>query len=215
MGQNPTKCVAIRPAIRHLPCVVKRKTIETDGDERVRLNCHDPSYRGAAAGRSLAICALSSRNGAEGLVYSRIVVPVDLGHIDRLGKALRTAADLAKHYGIPVCCLGVPTETPGPSAHTQAEFATNLEAFGREQAAKHGHSGSTKAYASHDLAIDLDGTLPEAVHATGSDLVVMALHIPDLVDHVWPSNGGKIASHSDASAFVVRCGRQVRTRGKI
>lgn len=132
------------------------------------------------------------------------MVPVDLGHIDRLGKALRTAADLAKHYGIPVYYVGVTTETPGPIAHTPAEFATKLEAFGQEQAAKHGHSASTKAYASHDLTIDLDDTLLKAVHETGSDLVVMASHIPDLVDHVWPSNGGKIASHSDASVFVVR-----------
>jgi len=137
-------------------------------------------------------------------VYSRIMVPVDLGHIDRLEKALRTAADLAKHYGIPVCYVGVTTETPSPIAHTPAEFATKLEAFGQDQAAKHGHSASTKACASHDLSIDLDDTLLKAVHETGSDLVVMASHIPGLVDHVWPSNGGKIAAHSDASVFVVR-----------
>ena len=137
-------------------------------------------------------------------MYSQIMVPVDLGHIERLEKALRTAANLAKLYGVPVCYVGVTTETPGPIAHSLAEFAKKLEAFGQYQAAKHGHSASTKAYASHDLSVDLDETLLKAVRDTGSDLVVMASRIPDVVDHIWPSNGGKIASHSDASVFVVR-----------
>jgi nucleotide-binding universal stress UspA family protein len=36
-------------------------------------------------------------------MYSRIMVPVDLAHIERLEKALATAADLAKHYEITMC----------------------------------------------------------------------------------------------------------------
>ncbi|MGD8310649.1 MAG: hypothetical protein PVG98_14530 [Chromatiales bacterium] len=44
----------------------------------------------------------------------------------------------------------------------------------------------------------------EAVDDIGADLVVMASHIPDVVDYIWPSNGGKVAGHSDASVFVVR-----------
>jgi len=137
-------------------------------------------------------------------MYAKIMVPVDLAHVERLGKALRTAADLAKHYGIPVCYVGVTTQTPGPLGHTPAEFAARLGEFGRQQAAAHGQATETKAYASHDLTIDLDDTLLKAVHETGADLVVMASHIPDIVDHIWPSNGGKIAAHSDASVFVVR-----------
>jgi nucleotide-binding universal stress UspA family protein len=137
-------------------------------------------------------------------MYTKIMVPVDLAHVERLDKALRTAADLANHYGIPACYVGVTTETPGPLGHTPAEFAAKLEEFGRQQSAEHGHTTETRAYASHDLTIDLDDTLLKAVHETGSDLVVMASHIPDLIDYVWPSNGGKIAEHSDASVFVVR-----------
>jgi nucleotide-binding universal stress UspA family protein len=132
------------------------------------------------------------------------MAPVDLAHIDRLDKALRTAADLSKHYGIPVCYVGVTAPTPGPIARNPVEFAQKLDEFGRQQAERYGHETDTKAYTSHDPTIDLDVTLLAAVADIGADLVVMASHIPDVVDFIWPSNGGKIASHSDASVFVVR-----------
>jgi nucleotide-binding universal stress UspA family protein len=137
-------------------------------------------------------------------LYTKIMVPIDLAHVERLGKALRTAADLSNHYGIPACYVGVTTETPSPLGHTPAEYAVKLKEFGRKQAEAHGHETETKAYASPDPTIDLDDTLLKAVHDVGADLVVMASHIPDVVDHFWPSNGGTIASHSDASVFVVR-----------
>lgn len=132
------------------------------------------------------------------------MVPVDLAHLNQLDKALTTAADLAKHYAIPVCYVSVTAAAPGSVAHNPREFADKLEAFARDQADRHGHEASSKAYTSHDPAVDLDDTLLKAVGDTGSDLVVMASHIPGLVEYVWPSNGGKIAAHSDASVFVVR-----------
>jgi nucleotide-binding universal stress UspA family protein len=131
-------------------------------------------------------------------MYTRIMAPVDLAHADRLEK------DLSKHYAIPVCYVGVTAPTPGPVAHNPAEFAQKLEEFGRQQVERYGHEAATKAFTSHDPTIDLDDTLLKAVEETGADLVVMASHIPDAIDHFWPSNGGKIASHSDASVFVVR-----------
>jgi len=137
-------------------------------------------------------------------MYAKIMVPVDLAHVERLDKALRAAADLSKHYGIPVCYVGVTSNTPGPISHTPAEHAQKLEVFGEAQAAAHGLDATTKAVVCHDLTADVDDALLEAVHETGSDLVVMASHIPDIVDYIWPSNGGKIAAHSDASVLVVR-----------
>jgi len=137
-------------------------------------------------------------------VYTQIMVPVDLAHVEHLEKALSTAADLSKHYGAPVCYVGVTPNTPSAIAHNTAEFAEKLEAFGKAQAAAHGLHATVKAYACHDLTTDVDDTLLGAVTDTGADLVVMASHVPDIIDYVWPSNGGKIAEHSDASVFVVR-----------
>ena len=137
-------------------------------------------------------------------MYKKIMVPIDLAHVNRLGKALKTAADLATHYGIPVCYVGITAPPPGSVAHNPAEFAEKLEEFGRQEGAKHGHVVSTKAVVSHDPTADLEDALLHAVKDTGADLVVMASHIPNIADYVWPPNGGKIASHSDASVFVVR-----------
>jgi nucleotide-binding universal stress UspA family protein len=142
--------------------------------------------------------------GKEGRVYRKIMVPVDLVHAERLDKALRTAADLAKHYGAELCYVGVTPNAPSEIAHTPAEFAQKLEAFGKERGAADGVEATTRAYSCHDPVIDLDNTLLEAVDDIGADLVVMASHIPDVVDYIWPSNGGKVAGHSDASVFVVR-----------
>jgi nucleotide-binding universal stress UspA family protein len=132
------------------------------------------------------------------------MVPVDLSHEETLGKALATAAGLSKYFGAPVCYVGVTTNTPSAVAHTPGEFAQKLEAFAQRQASEHGIEASSRAYASHDPAIDLDDTLMKAVHESGADLVVMASHVPGFMEHVWSSHGGRIASHTDASVFVVR-----------
>ena len=83
-------------------------------------------------------------------------------------------------------------------------MAEKLEAFGKARAEADGIEATTRSYSCHDLTTDLDNTLLGAVDDVGADLVVMASHIPDIVDYVWPSNGGKVAEHSKASVFVVR-----------
>lgn len=137
-------------------------------------------------------------------MFTQIMVPVDLAHADRIGKALTAAAELARLWRIPVCYVGVTAETPGPVAHNPREFAEKLEAFGRAQADSHGQRTSTKAYASHDPAADIDQTLKRAVEETGADLVVMASHEPGVADYLFSSHGAALAAHSHASVFVVR-----------
>ena len=134
-------------------------------------------------------------------MYERIMVPVDLDHVERLGKALDAAAHLAKHYGVPVCYVGVTVPTPTPVAHTPQEYAAKLARFGAEQAAKHGIEAETAAYTSHDPAVDLDRRLIEAAR---SDLIVMASHVPGLPEHFFASNAGAVASHAHVSVFVIR-----------
>jgi nucleotide-binding universal stress UspA family protein len=137
-------------------------------------------------------------------MYKRIMVPVDLTHAGDLAKALRTAADLANHYGCPVTYVAVTAATPTPVAHNPAEFAEKLAAFGEAQAREHGHVAETKAVVSHDPAIDLDDTLMRTIKEIDADLVVMQSHMPNITDYIWPSNGGTIATHSDVSVLVVR-----------
>jgi nucleotide-binding universal stress UspA family protein len=137
-------------------------------------------------------------------MYTKIMVPVDLAHVERIDKALASAADLAKHYGIPVCYVGVTGEAPSAVAHNPAEYADKLEAFGREQASRHGLSAETSARIGHDPAVDLADTLIQAIADTGCDLVVMASHVPGFPDHLFSSNAGAVASYAPVSVFVVR-----------
>ena len=137
-------------------------------------------------------------------MFKRIMVPVDLTHADKLDKALTCAADLATHYEATLVYVGVTTETPSSVAHTPTEFADKLDALppSRRLSAALATEGHTMT--SHDPTVDLDDTLMQAVGETGADLVVMASHIPNVMDHIWPSNGGSLAAHAKVSVMVVR-----------
>ena len=137
-------------------------------------------------------------------MFKRMMVPVDLEHADQLEKSLDCAADMAKKYGVPVCYVGVASEQPGSVSRTPAEFDDKLRAFAGQQASKHGHEATSHMFVAHDLVTDVDDILLKAVHEVGADLVVMASHTPTAADYIWPSNGGKVAAHSDASVFLVR-----------
>lgn len=137
-------------------------------------------------------------------MYKRIMVPVDLAHAEKLKHSLDTAANISKIYHAPVTYVGVTAATPGPLGHNPAEYEKKLADFAAGQAEAHGIETQAVTIVSHDPAVDLDDALIRAVHDTQSDLVVMATHIPNVVDHVWPSNGGKLATHTDASVFLVR-----------
>ncbi len=137
-------------------------------------------------------------------MYTKIMVPVDLAHIQRIEKALLTAADLAKHYDATVCYVGVTPETPSEVAHNPQEFAEKLKAFGQEQAKQHGLTAESLSRLGHDPAIDLADTLLKAIDEIGADLVVMASHVPGFPDHFFSSNAGWVASHARISVFVIR-----------
>jgi len=137
-------------------------------------------------------------------MYRKIMIPVDLAHIERLDKAITTATDLAKHYSIAICCVAVTAETPTEVAHNPAEFGDKLKEFGAKLAAKYHLDIDTAAYPSHDPAVDLDKTLIEAAKQNGADLIIMASHVPGLPEHIFASNAGTVASHAEVSVFVVR-----------
>jgi len=137
-------------------------------------------------------------------MFKSIMVPVDLVHADKLALALDTAVNLSKIYHAPITYVGVTSSAPGPLGHNPAEYDENLAHFVSEQARTHGIETHGRTVVSHDPAIDLDDALIKAAHDIGCDLIVMATHIPNVADHFWPSNGGRLATHADASVFLVR-----------
>lgn len=137
-------------------------------------------------------------------MYRKILVPVDMAHTDQLEKAIATAADVSKLYDAPILFVGVTATTPGPVAHTPAEFTRKLQDFADEQARRRGVEASSCVYVSHDPGVDLDQTLNTAVAENQADLVVMASHVPGLPEHIFASNAGYMASHAAVSVLVVR-----------
>ena len=137
-------------------------------------------------------------------MYRRIVVPVDIGHADKLEKALATSADLAKHYGAELHYVGVTAPPPSAIAHNPAEFAEKLQAFAAEQSAKRGVDIKADAVTSHDPVRDLDDALRQKIEELDADLVVMASHVPGFAEYIFASNAGYLASHASISVLVVR-----------
>lgn len=137
-------------------------------------------------------------------MFKRIMVPVDLGHAQRLSGAVTVALDLAGHYGSEVVFVGVTSNAPGPVAHTPEEFGRKLDTFATEQAGGRRVAARGHAIVSHDPAADLDDRLTEAVGELDADLVVMATHVPGIADMLVPSHGGALARHTDVSVFLVR-----------
>lgn len=137
-------------------------------------------------------------------MYKFMMVPVDLSHADKLDKALATAAAIAKEFDVKVCFVGVTATAPSAIAHTPEEYKQKLEAFAAEQASKLGIEAQAKAVTCADPATDLDDVLDKTAHELGVDLVVMASHVPGFREHLFNSNAGYLASHSDISVMVVR-----------
>ncbi|MCC5999300.1 MAG: universal stress protein [Pararhodobacter sp.] len=137
-------------------------------------------------------------------MFSKILLPVDLAHVERLQKALDVAADMAAHHGATIICLGVTESTPGPIARTPAEYTAKLDAFAADLGRKHGIAVQGISLVSTDPAAEINKLILKAVRDTGADLVVMASHMPILLDHVLPSHGGYVAEHAGISVMVVR-----------
>ena len=137
-------------------------------------------------------------------MFKHIMMPVDLGHADKLDRAMTVAADLAKHYSAKVTFVGVTASTPGSIARTPEEYREKLAKLAAAQAELHGSTTDSHAVFSHDPAVDLDDHLIKACDELGTDLVVMATHLPNMADMFLPSHGGELARHTDISVFLVR-----------
>ncbi len=137
-------------------------------------------------------------------MYKNILLPVDLEHRDEIGKAVAVGADLAKHYGAKITVVGVTTSQPSATAHTPEEFSDKLTAYAADRSKEYGIEFGAKMMVSHDPTIDIDDVLQTAASELNTDLVVMASHVPGLLEHVFASRAGYLASHADISVMVVR-----------
>ncbi|KPP98024.1 universal stress protein [Marinobacter sp. HL-58] len=139
-------------------------------------------------------------------MYSKILVPVDLAHTEKMSKALNTAIDMAKHYQATLCYVTVTNTTPSAAAHNPEELAEKLATFASEQGQAHDIDTESTVISTADTAVELEKKLLDVIKESGADLVIMASHPPGIGDklHILHSNGANIVRHSDVSVFVVR-----------
>ncbi len=137
-------------------------------------------------------------------MFKKIMVPVDLGHLDGLSNALAVAAQMGKSYNADVVYVGVYGNVPANDVPPPQDYAGKLKAFSDDQAAKNGITATSVPVFSHDLTAELTSLLLSAASDTGADAIVMASHIPGWAEHIFHSNAGYIASHAPISVFVVR-----------
>ena len=137
-------------------------------------------------------------------MFNNIMVPVDLAHLETLEPALSVVADLAKQYDAHITYVSVTANTPTSVARTPQEYEQKLEAFAQERLKVHGQPVSSKVYSSTDPMANIDTLLEKAIDEVGADLVMMATHLPRHLDIVMPSHGGKVATHTNASVFLIR-----------
>jgi len=137
-------------------------------------------------------------------MFKHIMVPIDLSHLDGLTHARKVAGELAKLYGANVTYVGVGADTPGALGKNPEEFGKKLADFAGSEAGSTGAESGSHPVICNDPTTELDDALLQAVEDVGADLVVMQSHVPGLVDYIWPSNGGKVASHAKCSVLVVR-----------
>lgn len=137
-------------------------------------------------------------------MFNNIMVPVDLAHIEVLESSLGVVADMAKHYDASITYVGVTSNAPNSVARTPEEYHQKLEAFAQKRHDVHGQPVTAKVYTSTDPIANIDDILVESIDELDIDLVIMATHLPRHLDIVMPSHGGKVATHTDASVFLVR-----------
>ncbi|MGR3498612.1 MAG: universal stress protein [Limimaricola soesokkakensis] len=137
-------------------------------------------------------------------MFRHIVVPVDLRHLDQMQRALRVAADMARHYGARVTYISATPSAPSTIARNPEEFEGKLRAFAASRSEVDGAQAVSHMFVVNDLSGDLDHFLSREIDGLNPDLVIMASHRPGAGDYFWPSHGGHVAAHVAASVLLVR-----------
>jgi nucleotide-binding universal stress UspA family protein len=140
-------------------------------------------------------------------MFERILIPVDLHHAGRLDRALAACAAMARLHGAPVTLLGVTTREPSDVARSPQDYASKLDAFAADFAAREGVAAAGRTVVDPDPSADLDAVLAREVKETGADLVVMASHpAPGGLGGLFSGrpHGATLAGRTDASILLVR-----------
>lgn len=137
-------------------------------------------------------------------MFKHIMVPVDMAHEENMDRAAKAAADMAKLYDARLTMVSISGGPLASKEHSSKTSPQMVEDYAREQAETHGVEIGTHVLDAHDVSVDVDRKLLDAIEKMEADLVVMATHQPGWLDYLVNSHGGRLASHAPISVLVVR-----------
>ncbi len=137
-------------------------------------------------------------------MFSHIMVPVDLANNAPREKAISVACQMAQQMSARVTLVSVTGSVFTNAPHSKAEGASELSKLAEELSDKTGVQVQAHSIFSPDVPAEVDASLMHAIDSVGADLVVMGSHVPGLLEYVFSSHAGWLASHAKVSVFVVR-----------
>lgn len=141
-------------------------------------------------------------------MYQRILLAVDLNEVEAEARAIETAGTLAETFKATLDVLTVIPDYGMPivggyfpeNFHEKVveEVEQRLEAFVAERFSKdikvQEHVGHGAAY--HSIL--------DHAQKSGTDLIIMASHRPELKDYLLGPNASRVVRHAGCSVMVVR-----------
>lgn len=159
------------------------------------------------AGRGLVRNMSGDNRGEASIMYSKILVPVDLAETELAGRALDAATSFALASNGHVRLVYVQPFVPLPYMEfVPANFDTEQKAQSEEALAK--AAASLKLPKGQVSAKVLNGSIHSAVldeaKDWGADLIVVWSHRPGLAAYLIGSNAATIVRHATCSVLVCR-----------
>lgn len=152
------------------------------------------------------VCLKSKHCPRTPLMFSHILVPVDMAHANDLKKAVQVAADQAKLYDAKATLVSVVGGLQAKVSNSSGKYSKKLAEFAAGVSELHDVTFESIVYEVPDPAVQVDGTVLKVVNEIGADLIIMASHQPGWAEYLVNSHGGRVASHAPVSVFVVRKG---------
>lgn len=137
-----------------------------------------------------------------------VLVAIDLTQAEADEKLLKTAADLAQHYGATLSVVTVVPDYGMTIVGTFFKDGTLKKAVQHANDELHAYVDRVLPGHGHVQHIIEVGTVYEqvldAIQRSKADLVVLGAHKPNLMDKLQGPNSARIARHAPCSVMVIR-----------
>lgn len=140
-------------------------------------------------------------------MFKKILVPIDISQSDSGKAGLKAAADLAGKTGAYLILLNVTGDVQNLVANLlPANYLETMQETAAEEleklASAHGlEAGKYEVQTAHG---QIYHEILSVAQSSGSDLVVVTSHQPELSDYLLGSIAAKVVRHAHCSVLVVR-----------